>query len=455
MNTDSAAPIAPSEAAVVVEDVSKLYRLGTREDSSDGDLGATLARWARAPFTNWRQLRDLTEFADAADPADLEREERADLLWALRGVSFSVRHGDVLGIVGGNGAGKSTLLKILARITRPSRGRVVLHGKVASLLEVGTGFHPDLSGRENVFLNGTILGMSRREVASKFDEIIEFSQMAPYIDTPVKKYSSGQRVRLAFAVAAHLEPDILLVDEVLAVGDVEFQRKCVGKMKDVASHGRTVLFVSHNIASIRALCDTGIFLKQGRLMHHGGVEEAIKAYLGGLSSGAAVWEAPGFDLAAALEGRLEGIGAGPVELLRVAVVDAEGRAVEREAYDSQVAVEFIARFPQAVEGVYFEVRIHDNNKSTVYFSRDCPDLARVPVRGAGLARFRLRVPCPLLIPGDYTVSVRACGEMAGLPAVEFVSTFELFDNNSIYARTNLPWRGKVAAEIPWTVRYGG
>lgn len=439
-----------------MENVSKLYRLGTQEESVD--LGAGLARWIASPFTNLRKLRELSDFGGAAP----EDDERPDLLWALRNVSFTVGQGEVIGIVGGNGAGKSTLLKILARITAPSRGRVSLHGTVASLLEVGTGFHPELSGRDNVFLNGTILGMSRREIESKFDQIVEFAQMEKFIDTPVKRYSSGQRVRLAFAVAAHLEPEILLVDEVLAVGDMEFQRKCVGKMKDVASHGRTVLFVSHNIASIRALCDTGIFMKQGRLIHHGSVEQAISAYLGGLSSGAAIWEAPGFDMAAALEGRLGEVSDGPhlgdgIELLRVDVVDEEGRPIEREAFDQPFSVEFIARFREPVQGVYFEVRVNDTNKTAVFYSRDSRDADHIPERPAGLARYRVKVPGGVLVPGNYNVSVRAMSPTSDrqLPRVDFVSAFELFDSNSIYARANLQWYGKVTTTEQWTARHVG
>jgi lipopolysaccharide transport system ATP-binding protein len=199
--------------------------------------------------------------------------------WALRGVSLDVARGEVLGIIGRNGAGKSTLLRILARITEPTTGCATIHGRVGSLLEVGTGFHPELSGRENVFLNGAILGMRRREIAARFDEIVEFSGIGRFLDTPVKRYSSGMRVRLAFAVAAHLEPEILIVDEVLAVGDAEFQRRCLGKMRDVSGHGRTVLFVSHNLAALRSLCTRAVWLDAGRVAGEGAPERVIDAYL--------------------------------------------------------------------------------------------------------------------------------------------------------------------------------
>ncbi len=203
--------------------------------------------------------------------------------WALKDVSFDISRGEVVGIIGRNGAGKSTLLKVLSRITEPSAGRVVLNGRVASLLEVGTGFHPELTGRENIFLNGAILGMTRAEIRRKFDEIVGFSDVERFLDTPVKRYSSGMYVRLAFAVAAHLEPEILVVDEVLAVGDAEFQKKCIGKMQDVAGHGRTVLFVSHNMAAVRRLCTRGILLAGGRVAASGPVESVIARYTGDVS----------------------------------------------------------------------------------------------------------------------------------------------------------------------------
>jgi lipopolysaccharide transport system ATP-binding protein len=203
--------------------------------------------------------------------------------WALRGVSFEIKRGEVAGVIGPNGAGKSTLLKILSRVTEPSEGRVTITGRVASLLEVGTGFHPELTGRENIFLNGAILGMTKKEIKAKFDEIVAFAEIDKFLDTPVKRYSSGMYVRLAFAVAAHLEPEILVVDEVLAVGDAEFQRRCLGKMKEVSeSEGRTVLFVSHNMPSVQQLCGTGMLLSQGTIITRGAVDETISQYLNSL-----------------------------------------------------------------------------------------------------------------------------------------------------------------------------
>jgi lipopolysaccharide transport system ATP-binding protein len=220
----------------------------------------------------WRKTSDLFRGRDIVAGDEVEE------FWALKDVSFEVKRGEVLGIIGRNGAGKSTLLKVLSRITEPSEGRVTIKGRVASLLEVGTGFHPELTGRENIYLNGAILGMTRAEIKHKFDEIVAFAEVEKFLDTPVKRYSSGMYVRLAFAVAAHLEPEILIVDEVLAVGDLEFQKKCLGKMQDVAGHGRTVLFVSHNIPAVGALCGHGLVLDQGCLVADTSMEAAIAAY---------------------------------------------------------------------------------------------------------------------------------------------------------------------------------
>jgi lipopolysaccharide transport system ATP-binding protein len=240
-----------SEIAISVQNLSKKYTIGKEKD---GSLRGSLA----SLFTS--------------------KKGKSEDFWALKDVSFDIQQGDVVGIIGKNGAGKSTLLKVLSQITKPTEGRIEINGRVASLLEVGTGFHPELTGRENIYLNGTILGMTRKEVKAKFEEIVEFSGIEKFIDTPVKHYSSGMYVRLAFAVAAHLEPEILIIDEVLAVGDAEFQKKCLGKMKDVAGQGRTVLFVSHNMAAIKTLCTKGIVLEQGQIAEIGDVNVCMERY---------------------------------------------------------------------------------------------------------------------------------------------------------------------------------
>lgn len=251
-----------SQTIISVEHVSKSYQLRHQQTQQYTALRDVLVQSARSMFKR-------------SAHANGTREE----FQALQDISFDVKQGDRVGIIGRNGAGKSTLLKVLSRIVTPTKGRITIDGRVASLLEVGTGFHPELSGRENVFLNGSILGMSKAEIQKKFDEIVAFAEVEKFLDTPVKRYSSGMYVRLAFAVAAHLEPEILIVDEVLAVGDAEFQRKCLGKMKDVSGEGRTVLFVSHNMAAIQNLCDKAIYLKKGCLEMTGNTDEVIRTYL--------------------------------------------------------------------------------------------------------------------------------------------------------------------------------
>lgn len=255
------------EIAISIENLGKRYDVDRLRPSKDG-LRHVIENTLRSPLTMLRtrlQSKRVKEF------------------WALREVSLQIKRGEVVGIIGRNGAGKSTLLKLLSRITVPTEGRIRIRGRVASLLEVGTGFHQELTGRENIFMNGAILGMSRAEIISKFDEIVEFAEIGEFLDTPVKRYSSGMYVRLAFAVAAHLDPEILIVDEVLAVGDAAFQRKCLGKMGSVAQSGRTVLFVSHSLEAVRSLCQTGLWLEDGHLQMKGQVEEVIDAYLNSVS----------------------------------------------------------------------------------------------------------------------------------------------------------------------------
>ncbi|WP_278551607.1 ABC transporter ATP-binding protein [Elizabethkingia bruuniana] len=256
--------------ALEVENLSKQYRLG---QVGTGTLSHDLNRW-------WHKLRGKDDpYLKIGDTNDRTKSGDSDYVWALQNVNFQIEQGDAVGIIGRNGAGKSTLLKLLSKVTKPTTGNIKVRGRIASLLEVGTGFHPEMTGRENIFLNGAILGMTRREIKSKFDEIVDFAGVERYVDTPVKRYSSGMYVRLAFAVAAHLESEILIVDEVLAVGDAEFQKKCLGKMGDVSKgEGRTVLFVSHNMTSVRELCDHGILMKNGTMNFQGGVNETILEY---------------------------------------------------------------------------------------------------------------------------------------------------------------------------------
>ncbi len=252
------------------EDISKVFRLG--------DVGSkTITEDIRGV---WHKLTNRQNpYITSAATNNRETESDNDFVWALKDINFDVKQGEILGLIGKNGAGKSTLLKILSRTTAPTTGSIKIKGKIASLLEVGTGFHPDLSGRDNIFLNGAILGMKKSEIRSKFDAIVEFAGVQRYIDTPVKRYSSGMYVRLAFAVAAHLEPDILIIDEVLAVGDSEFQNKCLGKMKDVSEQGRTVIFVSHNMGAVADLCSRAILLKHGMILQDGATDDIIRSYV--------------------------------------------------------------------------------------------------------------------------------------------------------------------------------
>ncbi len=265
-----------SDTVIRVENLSKKYIIGKNGAGSDG-LRHAIHDFFTAPFKKSRNPQSAIRNPQSDESAI--HNPQSDEFWALKDVSFDVKRGEVVGIIGRNGAGKSTLLKILSRITEPTRGRVRMRGRVASLLEVGTGFHPELTGRENVFLNGAILGMSREEIKGKFDEIVAFAEVEKFLDTPVKRYSSGMYVRLAFAVAAHLEPEILIVDEVLSVGDYEFQRRCLGKMNEVAHSGRTVLLVSHNVTAIEELCLQSILLKNGRIERSGPTHQVVAHYL--------------------------------------------------------------------------------------------------------------------------------------------------------------------------------
>jgi lipopolysaccharide transport system ATP-binding protein len=266
-----------SDLAIRVENLSKRYKIGTRKPRHD-TLRDHLAHGFKHLFShNGKPSTSARPPSVGNVPSDVDG--LSDFIWALKDLVLEVKHGEVVGIIGRNGAGKSTLLKILSRITKPTKGRVNIYGRIGSLLEVGTGFHPELTGRENIFLNGAILGMKRGEIERKFEEIVDFSEIEKFIDTPVKRYSSGMYVRLAFAVAAHLEPDILVLDEVLAVGDTLFQEKCMDTIQKTASHGRTVLLVSHNMASIQHLCKRAIVLKEGRIVADGSPEEAVNSYL--------------------------------------------------------------------------------------------------------------------------------------------------------------------------------
>lgn len=361
-----------------VENLSKVYRLG------ELSRGVFWRDWRR------KLAGDLTEVA----------EDDPNVFWALRDISFEVKQGEVIGLLGRNGAGKSTLLKVLAQITAPTHGCVKLGGRVASLLEVGTGFHHEMTGRENVFLNGTILGMSRREVQSKFDEIVAFSGIEEFIDTPVKRYSVGMRVRLAFAVAAHLEPEILLVDEVLAVGDAAFQQRCLGKVGEVAKAGRTVLFVSHNAASVESLCQRGLVLQNGRLCFDGTQTEALD-FLGSQQHASG----------AELDGRTDRIGSGEIRVSSLAMRDTQGRMVSRvrAGQDVEFALSFRREVDRTFPQLTVQVQVQTHLGAPVFTQGNLwsgVNFGKLPERGV----FSCRIASLPLPVGSYRVNYRIAAD---------------------------------------------
>ncbi len=321
--------------AIRVEKLSKMYRIGAKEQQPQ-TLIETLRRAAASPLDYLRST--------------LRPPREEEIFWALRDISFEVKRGDVVGIIGRNGAGKSTLLKILSRITEPTSGRAIINGRVGSLLEVGTGFHPELTGRENIFLNGAIMGMRGNEIQRKFDEIVDFSGVEKFIDTPVKHYSSGMYVRLAFAVAAHLEPDILIIDEVLAVGDAAFQKKCLGKMSDVATGGRTVLFVSHNMAAVQQLCQSGMVLNEGAVSFQGDIGSTINHYAQDVKIIQTV----------NLAERRDRTGSQWLKFIKVGLFDASGNEQQRVISGQDVFIRFYyvseKVMPDAAVNIAFNVR---------------------------------------------------------------------------------------------------
>lgn len=316
-------------------------------------------------------------------------------IWALKDVSFEVKRGEVVGIIGRNGAGKSTLLKILSRITEPTAGYAKIHGRVGSLLEVGTGFHGELTGRENVYLNGAILGMKKCEIDRKFDEIVAFAEVDDFIDTPVKRYSSGMYVRLAFAVAAHLEPEILIIDEVLAVGDLKFQNKCLGKMGDVARQGRTVLFVSHNIGAVSNLCTTGICLDQGRLLNQGDIGSVIKDYIKENGVGTNQLEAR----------RWKHLGTGTARLSAFQVLDSSGHPCAVFAMGETVVFEIDVEFYRDFPIINFSLELKRLDHAANVVALESQDSGFVGEGGEGKRRFRVEIPDCLLYPAAYEISL--------------------------------------------------
>lgn len=373
-----------SDLAIRVQDLGKQYRIGLSP-------------------TRYRTLREsLVESINI--PARLKRKDNGDELgkfWALRDISFDVRKGKVLGVIGRNGAGKSTLLKILSRVTEPSEGYAEIHGQVGSLLEVGTGFHPELTGRENIYLNGAILGMPRTEIDSKFDQIVSFAEVEQFIDTPVKRYSSGMYLRLAFAVAAHLEPDILVVDEVLAVGDAEFQRRCLGKMSDVAKQGRTVLFVSHNMSAILRLTEEAILLDKGQLVLRAPTQETVDYYMstGYSQTGQRTWESDEISDSAA-----------PFRPIELRLSNQKGTTIDTVRSTEPITINVEYELESPITGLRVGLYLMTTRGEYVFtsFDTDQPEMyERYSVRPEGRYTSSCTLPPNFLNEGRYVLGINA------------------------------------------------
>jgi lipopolysaccharide transport system ATP-binding protein len=426
---------------VEVEHLSKLYRLGDIGASSLRESLETLwvsLRGRKKPKLEERQEQDSLIEASRRGP-------RPGTFWSLRDVSFTVNAGEVIGVVGRNGAGKSTLLKILSRITEPTEGRAILRGRVVSLLEVGTGFHPELSGRENIFLNGTILGMKRSEIARKFDEIVDFAEVGEFIDTPVKRYSSGMFVRLAFAVAAHLDPEILLIDEVLAVGDAAFQKKCLGKMGEVATRqGRTVFFVSHNMGAVRSLCEKAILIENGRLTMDGRPGEIISHYLSGsladdkANEGEIFWS------------EIEAPGSKEMRLRAIRLLGPRGEPSTTFEADKPMKIELHYDVLQRLRGARNSLTLLTQEGEVAFCATD--HLFQPEVQMPGSYRAVCQIPGGLLNRRNYIVSLQCDipGERYVMPIREYLSfTVSGAGNQS----SNFPesWPGILCPKVEWKV----
>jgi homopolymeric O-antigen transport system ATP-binding protein len=426
-----------SAPIITVENLSKSYLIGHQSRQRETTLRDVITRTARE-FT--RKAGELARGQQVIQGDEVEE------FWALKEVSFEVAQGDVLGIIGRNGAGKSTLLKILSRITEPTDGRVILRGRTASLLEVGTGFHPELTGRENVYLNGAILGMTQREIRKKFDEIVAFAEVDRFLDTPVKRFSSGMYVRLAFAVAAHLEPEVLIVDEVLAVGDSEFQKKCLGKMSEVAGGGRTVLFVSHNLGAVRSLCARAIVLADGKIVANGPPAEAVDVYLQsptGCETESSEWcwensEMPG-------DGRL---GVKKVSLTRS---NGEPTTQVRSDEDFNVRIEYQQK--TQVRGIRINLQLV-TRLGEIAFTTSDHSSRNQDLGSPGIYQSTCSIPARLLNIGQYTLrlSVDVPGVSKVLLPGRDIGSFSVVGHHN--GGTTFPdamWPGVVSPFCSWAV----
>jgi lipopolysaccharide transport system ATP-binding protein len=412
-----------SEFAILAQGLSKAYRVTpSRGVGQYRTLQEELTRLVRRPFARDRH--------------------KPETFWALDDVSFQVRHGEALGIIGRNGAGKSTLLKLLARITRPTRGTAHVYGRMGSLLEVGTGFHPELTGRENTFLNGAILGMTRRDIRQRFDEIVAFAEVEQFLDTPVKRYSSGMYMRLAFAVAAHLAPEILVVDEVLAVGDAAFQAKSLGKMGDVARSGRTVLFVSHNLAAVSQLCQTVLLLERGHTAAYGPVEQVVSHYL---SSG-------NRDGQVDLDALRGAPSTEPVHITFAELLDEEGRVCQDFAMGSDITLRFRLHFTDVSAVTRLAIAIRTSDGLPITMTTDV-DAGFVTPTGRSDQRIAVRFPDIRLYPGEYRVTLWASdvSQVEVYDHAEDCLTFTITDGGRLTQRPLKRKYGVLFLSPTWSV----
>jgi lipopolysaccharide transport system ATP-binding protein len=441
-----------SDTIISVEGLGKKYVLSHQGGGERGyaRFSERLEEWVKRPFGFLAGDR-RKKIGDRQNPlspnSHLLSPSSKEEFWALKDVSFEVKRGEVVGIIGRNGAGKSTLLKILSRITEPTEGRVTLRGRVASLLEVGTGFHPELTGRENIFLNGAILGMTKAEIRKKFDEIVAFAEVERFLDTPVKRYSSGMYVRLAFAVAAHLEPEILVVDEVLAVGDAEFQKKCLGKMKEVSGKGgRTVLFVSHNMTAVRSLCSRAILLQKGKITGEGNADGCIRQYLqaGSASPTEKRWEDP-----------TQAPGNGAVVFEAIRAVSRRSDGEDPSLFDTATPVDIEVEL-RVLKPSRFHVTLHFMAEQGVTaFTSGCtqaPGWEAVPKTGKH--KLTCQVPAHLLNEGNYTVKLLLVEE--GTRASVILDEVIGFDVKDLIQREVGSWHGRepgpVRPSLQWKLQ---
>jgi len=370
-----------------------------------------------------------------------QKDSKQNFIWALNDVTFDIKQGESMGIIGENGAGKTTLLKILARITAPTIGQVRMRGRVGSLLEVGTGFHSELTGRENVYLNGAILGMRKNEIDRKFDEIVDFSGVEEFIDTPVKHFSSGMRMRLAFSVAAHLEPEILLVDEVLAVGDIAFQNKSIDKMEKVTHEGRTILFVSHNLAAVKSLCPKSIFLKHGHLKYIGNTETAIQMYL---HENEEIIQND-----AVIKTRLK------AQILNIKPCRDDGSVSQTFPHDQPIYVRVKVYLNTTAFKTHITLKIYNANLETMLASNDFePDGNSLLPSNPGVYEFQVEVPARFFTPGKYYLGAQVSRQVSNnrirpIHKLDHTAEFEVYDNGSLLSQLNIPWQGWVHPNLKW------